>query len=73
MDDFPSRLLSVWSAIGLSARSGEDLGTLSRRTSNVRSTAETAVYNGVFTNHVFGSGELVKVARVEPVEVLAQR
>ena len=57
----------------VSARSGENIETLSRRTSNVWTTSETAVYNGIFTNHVFGGGELVKVARFEPVEVLSQR
>ena len=57
----------------VSARAGEDLETLSRRTGNVWSAAETAVYNGVFIDHVFRSGELVKVARDEPVEVLSQR
>jgi hypothetical protein len=54
----------------VSARSGEDLTTLSRRTGNVWSLAETAVYNRVFSNHIFGGRELVKIARVEPVGVL---
>jgi predicted Zn-dependent protease len=50
----------------VSARPGEDVTTLGRRSENAWDPATTAVYNGVFTNHRFAGGELVKVARVVP-------
>jgi predicted Zn-dependent protease len=48
------------------ARSGEDLVALGRRTGNSWDPSRTAVLNGVFSNHRFEGGELVKIARVEP-------
>jgi predicted Zn-dependent protease len=48
------------------ARSGEDLVALGRRTGNAWDPGRTAVLNGVFTNHRFEGGQLVKIARVEP-------
>jgi predicted Zn-dependent protease len=48
------------------ARSGEDLVALGRRTDNAWEPARTAVLNGIFPNHRFEGGELVKIARVEP-------
>jgi predicted Zn-dependent protease len=53
----------------LPARTGESLAALSRRTDNVWNLAETAVYNGLSPDHRFGSGELIKIARDEAVEV----
>ena len=48
------------------ARSGEDLVALGRRTGNAWDPSRTAILNGVFTNHRFQGGELVKIARVQP-------
>jgi predicted Zn-dependent protease len=48
------------------ARSDEDLAALCRRTGNAWDPGRTAVLNGVFTNHRFEGGKLVKIARVEP-------
>lgn len=48
------------------ARTGEDIAALGRRTANSWDPSTTAVYNGVFANHRFEGGELVKTARVEP-------
>ena len=48
------------------ARSGEDLVALGRRADNAWDPGRTAVLNGVFTDHRFEGGELVKIARVEP-------
>jgi predicted Zn-dependent protease len=48
------------------ARSGEDLAALGRRTGNAWDPSRTAVLNGVFANHRFEGGELVKIARAEP-------
>jgi predicted Zn-dependent protease len=45
---------------------GEDLPVVSRRSHNVWELSTLAVYNGLFTNHRFKGGELVKVARDEP-------
>jgi predicted Zn-dependent protease len=50
----------------VTARAGEDLTTLSRRSDNAWDPGTTAVFNGVFTNHRFEGGELVKVAHVVP-------
>jgi predicted Zn-dependent protease len=44
------------------ARAGEDLSALSKRTSNVWSVNDTAVYNAVFADHRFEGGESVKIA-----------
>jgi len=48
------------------ARAGEDLVELGRRTDNDWDPSRTAVLNGLFANHRFEGGELVKIARVEP-------
>ena len=39
---------------------------LGRRAGNAWDPSRTAILNGVFTNHRFRGGELVKIARVEP-------
>jgi predicted Zn-dependent protease len=48
------------------ARPGEDLEAIGRRSENAWDLATTALYNGVFNDHDFSGGELVKMARVEP-------
>lgn len=48
------------------ARAGEDLVALGSRTGNAWDPSRTAVLNGIFANHRFEGGELVKIARVEP-------
>ena len=48
------------------ARSGENLEALTRRTGNAWDVSRTAVYNGIFSNHRFEGGELVKVSQIEP-------
>jgi predicted Zn-dependent protease len=48
------------------AEPGEDLMSLSRRTGNAWDPGTTAVYNGVFVDHRYEGGELVKIAHVEP-------
>jgi predicted Zn-dependent protease len=48
------------------ARAGEDLVALGNRTDNAWDPSRTAVLNGIFANHRFQGGELVKIARVEP-------
>lgn len=48
------------------ARPGEDVAALCRRTGNAWDPSTTAVYNGVFVDHRFEGGELVKTVRVEP-------
>ena len=48
------------------ARMGESLTSLSKRTHNAWDPTVTAVYNGMFPDHRFEGGELVKVARVVP-------
>jgi predicted Zn-dependent protease len=55
------------------ARSGEDLAALGRRTGNAWDPSRTAVLNGVFADHRFEGGELVKIARVEPYSVKPPR
>jgi predicted Zn-dependent protease len=49
----------------VTARPGEHLEALSRRSGNAWDTSTTAVYNGIFASHRFEGGELVKTARVE--------
>ena len=44
------------------ARAGEGLAEVSKRSHNVWSINDTAVYNAVFADHRFAGGELVKVA-----------
>ncbi|MDJ0868243.1 MAG: M48 family metalloprotease [Myxococcota bacterium] len=46
----------------------EDLFDLSRRTDNAWDVQRTAALNGVFTDHRFLGGELVKIARAERYE-----
>jgi len=48
------------------ARPGEDLAALGRRTGNDWDPTTTAVYNGLFSDHRFAGGELVKIAISEP-------
>jgi predicted Zn-dependent protease len=48
------------------ARSGESLEALTRRTRNAWDVSRTAVYNGIFSNHRFKGGELVKISHIEP-------
>jgi predicted Zn-dependent protease len=48
------------------ARAGEGLAEIGKRSGNAWSINDTAVMNGVFANHRFAGGEQVKVARVEP-------
>jgi predicted Zn-dependent protease len=55
------------------ARAGEDLVALSSRTDNSWDTSRTAVLNGVFANHRYEGGELVKIARVEPYSAKSPR
>jgi predicted Zn-dependent protease len=50
----------------VTARPGEDLSALSRRSGNAWDISTTAVYNGIFADHRFAGGELVKTALVEP-------
>ena len=50
----------------VSARRGESLASLSRRTGNVWSVEETAVANGLDVNAVLSSGDRVKVAVATP-------
>ncbi len=48
------------------ARPGERLTALSERTGNAWELAQLALYNGVFVNHRFGGGELVKIVQTLP-------
>ena len=48
------------------ARAGEGLAEISKRSRSVWSINDAAVYNAVFANHRFAGGELVKVAVREP-------
>jgi len=50
----------------IEASPGEALERLSVRTDNNWSVVETAVYNGIFTDHRFERSDLVKIARSEP-------
>ncbi len=50
----------------VSAREGETIEELSKRTRNAMPILPTAVLNGLFTDHRFEGGELVKIARAEP-------
>jgi predicted Zn-dependent protease len=49
----------------VTARPGEGLAELGRRTGNAWDPSSTAVYNGIFVDHRFEGGELVKVVKVE--------
>jgi predicted Zn-dependent protease len=49
----------------VTARPGEGLVALGQRTGNAWDPSRTAVYNGLFANHRFEGGELVKIAHVE--------
>src|SRR5690606_5289883 len=49
----------------VSARPGETLAALVQRTGDAWDLQRTAVVNGVFADHRFAGGELVKVARRE--------
>jgi predicted Zn-dependent protease len=48
------------------AQPGESLSSISQRTGNAWDGSRTAVYNGIFANHRFEGGELVKIVHVEP-------
>ena len=48
------------------ARSGETLAALSQRTGNAWDPSRTSVYNGIFPNHRFEGGELVKIVQMQP-------
>ena len=50
----------------VTARPGEDLAALGRRTGNAWDVETTAVHNGVFANHRFEGAERVKIAEVAP-------
>jgi predicted Zn-dependent protease len=50
----------------VTARAGEDLEELGRRTGNAWNISMSAAYNGLFTTHRFEGGELVKTTRIEP-------
>ena len=50
----------------VSARAGEDLVALGQRTGNAWDPTTTAVYNGIFSDHRFQGGELVKIALATP-------
>jgi hypothetical protein len=52
----------------VTARAGEDLEELGRRSGNAWNISATAAYNGLFTTHRFEGGELVKTARIEPYQ-----
>ena len=47
------------------AVSGESIGELTARSGNAWTPGETAVYNGVFSDHRFEGGESVKIAKAE--------
>jgi hypothetical protein len=49
----------------VTARPGEDLLALGDRTGNAWDPGHTAVYNGIFVDHRFEAGELVKIAQSE--------
>ena len=55
------------------ARRGEDLVAISGRSDNAWNPSNTAVYNGIFSNHRFEGGELVKIAHVEPYVSAAKK
>jgi len=50
----------------VTARPGEGLTSVGERGGNAWNVPTTAVYNGVFVDHRFVGGELVKVSNVEP-------
>ena len=56
----------------VTARPGEDVAALGRRTSSAWDPTTAAVFNGVQTDQRFGGGELVKTARVERYVAAAQ-
>lgn len=49
------------------AQAGESLVDLGRRSGNLWSLPETAVHNGIFSDHRFQGGERVKIAHREPI------
>jgi predicted Zn-dependent protease len=50
----------------VTARPGEDLAALGQRAGNDWDPTTTAVYNGIFSDHRFAGGELVKVSLAQP-------
>jgi predicted Zn-dependent protease len=57
-DSFRATRLAV-----VTARPGEDLEALAERTGNLWDVQRTAVSNGIFVNHRFEGGELVKISK----------
>ncbi len=51
------------------ARSGEDLVAFNDRTGNILGAAATGLFNGRLGNEIFEGGELMKVVRIETVDV----
>lgn len=50
----------------VTARAGETLEELGRRSDTAWNISTSAAYNGLFTTHRFEGGELVKTTRIEP-------
>jgi predicted Zn-dependent protease len=50
----------------VAARPGEGLDSIGKRSGNAWNVGDTAVFNGVFSNHRFKGGEKVKVIQSEP-------
>jgi predicted Zn-dependent protease len=48
------------------ARQNEDIQSLSARSGNGWNVANTAIFNGIFVNHRFERGDLVKIIKTEP-------
>jgi len=48
------------------AEAGETLAEIGKRTGSAWDPNRAAVYNGVFTDHQYEGGELIKIAKVEP-------
>ncbi len=60
------RSIRVMRLHAVEALPGEDLTGLSRRSGNAWAPSDTAHYNGLFVDHRFEGGELVKIVRIEP-------
>jgi hypothetical protein len=50
----------------VTARAGEDLEELGRRSGTAWNISMSAAFNGLFTTHRFEGGELVKTTHIEP-------
>jgi predicted Zn-dependent protease len=66
LSDAELRALVVTRLRVAEARPGETLAAIGTRAGSAWSVQEMAVYNGVFVDHRFAGGELVKVLRSEP-------